>query len=167
MLCVGITLVAFVVTHLVPGDPAAANLGQRAIGDPAAVQAFRHQYGLDRPLPVQYLLYLKNLLHGNLGISEQSHRPVRTDLAEYIPATIELALFAIVVSMVIGVGLGIVAAVFREPLAGPADQGGQPRRGVHAGLLDRPGGVLPAVLQARLAARRRPPRSRPRTLPPT
>ena len=114
MLCVGITLVAFVLTHLVPGDPAAANLGQRAIGDPAAVAAFRHQYGLDRPLPVQYVLYLKNLLHGNLGISEQSHRPVRTDLAEYVPATIELALFAIVLSLVIGIGLGIVAAMFRD-----------------------------------------------------
>ena len=114
VLCIGITLVAFVVTHLVPGDPAAANLGQRAIGDPAAVRAFRHQYGLDRPLPVQYVLYLKDLLQGNLGISEQSHRPVLTDLAEYIPATIELALFAIAVSAVIGVGLGIVAAVFRD-----------------------------------------------------
>ena len=95
VLCVGITLVAFVLTHLVPGDPAAANLGQRAIGDPAAVAAFRHQYGLDRPLPVQYVLYLKNLVHGNLGLSEQSHRPVLTDLKEYVPATIELALFAI------------------------------------------------------------------------
>jgi peptide/nickel transport system permease protein len=114
VLCVGITLVAFVVTHLVPGDPAAANLGQRAIGDPAAVRAFRHQYGLDRPLPMQYLLYLSQLLHGNLGISEQSHRPVLTDLAEYVPATIELALFAIVLSLVIGVALGIVAAVFRD-----------------------------------------------------
>jgi peptide/nickel transport system permease protein len=113
-LCIGITLVAFVVTHLVPGDPAAANLGQRAIGNPAAVAAFRHQYGLDRPLPMQYLLYLKDLLHGNLGISEQSHRPVRTDLAEYIPATIELALFAIVLSLLIGVGLGVVAAMFRD-----------------------------------------------------
>ena len=114
VLLVGITLVAFVVTHLVPGDPAAANLGQRAIGDPAAVQAFRHEYGLDRPLPVQYLLYLKSLLHGNLGISEQSHRPVLTDLAQYVPATIELALFAIVLSMAIGVGLGILAAVCRD-----------------------------------------------------
>src|ERR1700730_690849 len=114
VLCIGITLVAFVVTHLVPGDPAAANLGQRAIGDPAAVQAFRHQYGLDRPLPVQYVIYLKDLLHGNLGISEQSHRPVLADLEEYIPATLELALFAIVVSLVVGVGLGIVAAAFRD-----------------------------------------------------
>jgi peptide/nickel transport system permease protein len=114
VLLIGITLVAFVVTHLVPGDPAAANLGQRAIGDPAAVQAFRHQYGLDRPLPIQYLVYLKDLLHGNLGLSEQSHRAVLSDLGEYVPATIELALFAIVLSMVIGVGLGVLAAVFRD-----------------------------------------------------
>ena len=58
VLLIGITLVAFVLTHLVPGDPVAANLGQRAIGDPAAVAAFRHQYGLDQPLPVQYVRYL-------------------------------------------------------------------------------------------------------------
>jgi peptide/nickel transport system permease protein len=63
---------------------------------------------------VQYLVYLKDLLHGNLGISEQSHRPVLTDLSEYVPATIELALFAIVLSMLIGVALGIVAAVFKD-----------------------------------------------------
>lgn len=114
VLCVGITLVAFILTQLVPGDPAAANLGQRAIADPAAVAAFRHQYGLDRPLPVQYLRYLGNLLHGDLGVSQQSHRGVRADLAEYIPATIELALFAIVLSLLVGVGLGIVAAVYRD-----------------------------------------------------
>jgi len=114
VLLVGITLVAFVVTHLVPGDPAAANLGQRAIGDPAAVQAFRHQYGLDRPLPLQYLIYLGDLLRGNLGISEQSHRPVVDDLNDFVPATIELALFAIVLSLLIGVGLGIVAAIYRD-----------------------------------------------------
>ena len=76
VLLIGITLVAFVVTHLVPGDPVAANLGQSAIGDPAAVAAFRHQYGLDQPVPVQYLRYLWDVLQGNLGISEQSHRPV-------------------------------------------------------------------------------------------
>ena len=74
MLALGITLIAFVLTQLVPGDPAAANLGQQAVEDPAAVAAFRHQYGLDKPLPVQYLTYLKNLLHGDLGISQQSHR---------------------------------------------------------------------------------------------
>ena len=114
VLLIGITLVAFVVTHLVPGDPVAANLGQSAVGDPAAVAAFRHQYGLDQPLPVQYLRYLGDLLQGNLGISEQSHRPVLADLEEYVPATVELALFAIAASLVIGIGLGIVAAAFHD-----------------------------------------------------
>lgn len=114
MLCIGVTLVSFVLTQLVPGDPAAANLGQRAVSDPAAVAAFRHQYGLDRPLPVQYLLYLKNLVHGDLGMSQQTHRAVRADLSEFIPATMELALFAIVISLLVGVTLGVVAAVFRD-----------------------------------------------------
>ncbi|GGM13978.1 ABC transporter permease [Nakamurella endophytica] len=114
LLCVGITLVSFLLTQLVPGDPVTANLGQQASADPAAVAAFRHQYGLDRPVPVQYLVYLGNVLHGDFGMSQQSHRPVSTDLAEYIPATMELALFAIVVSIVIGVPLGILAAVYRD-----------------------------------------------------
>lgn len=112
----GITLVAFVLTHLVPGNPAAANLGQRALGDPAIVKAFDHEYGLDKPVVEQYLIYLGKLLHGNLGISEQSHRPVLTDLGQYVPATIELALFAIVISVVVGVGLGVLAAVRRGRL---------------------------------------------------
>lgn len=120
MLVVGITLVAFILTHLVPGDPAAANLGQRALGDPAIVKAFNHEYGLDKPVVEQYFIYLWKLLHGNLGVSEQSHRAVITDLAQYVPATIELALFAIVVSIVIGVGLGVVAAVRRGK---PVDTG--------------------------------------------
>lgn len=116
ILMVGITLVAFILTHLVPANPATANLGQRALGDPAIVKAFNHEYGLDKPVVEQYLIYLGKLLHGNLGISEQSHRAVVSDLAEYVPATIELALFAIVVSIVLGVGLGILAAVRRGKL---------------------------------------------------
>ncbi|MBI4943404.1 MAG: ABC transporter permease [Actinobacteria bacterium] len=113
-LCVGITLVSFVLTQLVPGDPAAANLGNRAVEDPAAVAAFRAQYGLDKPLPVQYAVYLGKLVRGDLGESQQSHRTVKADLAEYIPATFELALFAIVLSLLVGVTLGVVAAVFRD-----------------------------------------------------
>lgn len=113
-LCIGITAVSFVLTQLVPGDPAAANLGNRAVEDPEAVAAFRHRNGLDRPRPVQYLLYLGHLLTGDLGTSQQSHRPVATDLGEYLPATVELALFAIVLSLLIGISLGIVAAVFRD-----------------------------------------------------
>jgi peptide/nickel transport system permease protein len=116
LLGLGITFVAFVLTELVPGDPAAANLGQRAIGDPEAVRAFREHYGLDKPLPVQYALYLQHLAVGDLGESEQSHRPVRTDLAEYVPATAELALTAIVIAFVLGISLGVVAALQRNKL---------------------------------------------------
>ena len=61
LLLLGITLVTFLLTNVVPGDPAAANLGQRAIEDPEAVAAFNHRYGLDKPLPVQYFTYLGNL----------------------------------------------------------------------------------------------------------
>ncbi|HYM97386.1 MAG TPA: ABC transporter permease [Candidatus Sulfotelmatobacter sp.] len=116
LLGLGITFVAFVLTELVPGDPAAANLGQRAIADPAAVKAFREHYGLDKPLPVQYVLYLEHLANGDLGQSEQSHRPVRTDLGEYIPATAELAVTSILIAFVLGIGLGILSAVRRNRL---------------------------------------------------
>jgi peptide/nickel transport system permease protein len=114
LLALGITLVSFLLTHLVPGDPAAANLGQRALSDPAIVAAFRAKYGLDKPLPVQYLRYLGGLLHGDLGMSQQSNRPVSTDLSEYVPATLELACTAILLSLIIGIGLGVVAAMRRD-----------------------------------------------------
>jgi len=114
LLGLGITFVAFVLTELLPGDPAAANLGQRAIGDPAAVQAFREHYGLDKPLPVQYAVYLQHLVHGDLGESEQSHRPVLTDLREYVPATAELAVTSIIIAFALGIALGILAAVRRN-----------------------------------------------------
>ena len=116
LLGLGITFVAFVLTELVPGDPAAANLGQRAIGDPAAVQAFREHYGLDKPLPVQYALYLEHLVHGDLGQSEQSHRAVLTDLSEYVPATAELAVTSILIAFALGISLGVLAAIRRNRL---------------------------------------------------
>jgi len=116
LLALGVTLVTFILTNLVPGDPAAANLGQRAIGDPAIVAQFRHHYGLDKPLPVQYVTYLGNLLHGDLGESQQSHQPVLTDLSTAVPATLELAGAAIVVSLIVGVAFGVVAALRRDRL---------------------------------------------------
>jgi peptide/nickel transport system permease protein len=113
VLVVGVTLIAFLLTHIVPGDPAQANLGQREASDPVAVAAFDRHYGLDRPLPEQYLTYLVRLAQGDFGQSQHSQRAVRTDLGEYLPATIELALFAIVISLLVGVGLGVVAALYR------------------------------------------------------
>ncbi|GGO21793.1 peptide ABC transporter permease [Microbispora rosea subsp. aerata] len=117
LLAVGITLVTFVLTNLVPGDPVAANLGQRALGDPAIVAQWRADHGLDRPLPQQYLMHLEGLLHGDLGTSQQSHRPVLDDLAGAVPATLELAGAAILVSLVLGVGFGVVAALRRDRLS--------------------------------------------------
>ena len=115
-LSIGITLIAFVLTQLVPGDPIRSNLGQLAQSDPQVVAAFRHHYGLDRPLPVQYLRYLGNLVQGDLGESQQTHAPVRHDLAQFVPATAELALTSMLVAVVFGVGLGILAAVRRNRL---------------------------------------------------
>ena len=118
ILAVGVTLVSFIVTNLLPGDPAAASLGQRAIEDKAAVAAFRKTNGLDRPLPVQYATYLIHVAKGDLGRSQQSRRPVLQDLRDYVPATLELAGTASVIAMFIGVSLGTWAALRRD---GPVD----------------------------------------------
>jgi peptide/nickel transport system permease protein len=114
LLCLGVTLISFVLTQVVPGDPVAASLGDRAASDPVIAAAFRAHYGLDKPLPEQYLIYLGHVLQGDLGESQQSRRAVTTDLGQYLGATIELAAVAMVVAMLVGVSLGIVAAVNRE-----------------------------------------------------
>lgn len=119
VLVVGVTFIAFLLTNLVPGDPAAANLSQRAIEDPEAVAAWRERNGLDQPLPVQYARYLTNLVRGDLGDSQQTGRGVTEDLAEFGPASAELALVAIVISLVLGLGFGTWAALRRDR---PTDQ---------------------------------------------
>jgi peptide/nickel transport system permease protein len=116
LLGVGITFIAFVLTQLVPNDPAATNLGQRAIADPAAVKAFNQHYGLDKPLPEQYGLYLWHLLHGDLGESATTHDTVRHDLQQAIPATAELAIASMLFATVVGISLGVFAAVRRNKL---------------------------------------------------
>jgi peptide/nickel transport system permease protein len=117
LLCVGITLVAFMFTQLVPGDPVTANLGEQAAADPAVVQAFRERYGLDEPVPLQYWRYLSNVLHGDLGESLQDHQPVREDLADFVPATAELAILSTIVAVLVGTCFGVVAAVRRNRTA--------------------------------------------------
>jgi peptide/nickel transport system permease protein len=112
LLLVGITLISFLLTQAVPGDPALANLGQNPT--PEAIQAFHEKYGTDDPLPQQYLTYMSNLLRGDLGTSQQTHQPVADDLGVSIPATAELALFSIVLSTVLGVGFGVIAALRRD-----------------------------------------------------
>ena len=114
LLGLGITIVAFALTQLVPSDPVAANLGEQAAADPAAVAAFKERYGLDEPVPVQYWRYLTNLVQGDLGESLQDHQPVRENLSRYIPATAELAIFSTLIAVPIGVAFGIAAAVRRN-----------------------------------------------------
>ena len=113
-LAIGITLIVFMLTQLVPSDAVATNLGEQAAGDPAAVAAFKEHYGLDKPLPVRYWLYLTNLVQGDLGQSSLTHNSVRHDLAEFIPATAELALFSVVIATFFGITLGVIAAMRRN-----------------------------------------------------
>jgi len=113
-LCIGITFVVFFLTQLLPSNAAETNLGEQAAADPAAVAAFDHHYGLDRPLPIRYLLYLDHLVHGDFGQSTLTHQPVRHDLAQFIPATVELALYAILLASVVGVAFGVISALRRN-----------------------------------------------------
>lgn len=108
---VAISIVSFALTQIVPADPAAANLSPEAMSDPATVAAYHHKYGLDKPLPVQYFRYMERLLHGDLGLSRQTGAPVRRELDSAIPASFELAGAAIVISIVLGVGLGILSGI--------------------------------------------------------
>jgi peptide/nickel transport system permease protein len=114
LLAIGITFVVFVLTQLVPSNAVATNLGEQAAGDPAAVAAFKEHYGLDKPLPVRYLLYVKNLAHGDFGDSSLTHNPVRHDLATFIPATAELALYSVVIAAFFGIAFGVIAAMRRN-----------------------------------------------------
>ncbi|HEX2681484.1 MAG TPA: ABC transporter permease, partial [Candidatus Dormibacteraeota bacterium] len=93
----GVSLITFVITHIVPADPVVAYLGGHA--PPALVEKVRHEIGLDRPLPVQYVIYITGLLHGNLGVSIMDNRPVSQDLGQYLPATVELSAAAMLVAL--------------------------------------------------------------------
>ena len=111
LVIVGITLVTFVTLHLFPADPASLLAGPGA--DEGQVRAIRRDLGLDRPLPVQYVRYLTDLLQGNLGRSIQTGQPVADDLLKRLPATIELALVTMVIYVGLSIPLGVVAAVTR------------------------------------------------------
>jgi len=108
------TLVVFLITNTVPGDPVLAQLGDQAASDPAFVAQWRHDYGLDRPLWERYFIFLKGLSQGDLGRSIHSQRPVLDDIEEYTPATLELATVAFILTLIVGIPLGILAAVRRD-----------------------------------------------------
>ncbi len=108
---IGIILVTFMIVHLIPGDPCVAMLGERAT--PAACEAFRQRFGLNDPLPIQFVRYLVNIVQGNFGDSIRWSRPVVDILAERLPMTIELTICAMLFSTILGIPLGIISAVRR------------------------------------------------------
>ncbi len=109
----GITLLVFALIRLIPGDPVEALSGERGM-TPERYQRLIHEFGLDRPLPVQYGEYVWRALHGDLGISVVTHEPVFSEFAARFPATVELSLVAMLFALVIGIPAGIVAAVKRN-----------------------------------------------------
>lgn len=103
-----ISLVVFLMLHTAGGDPAEIQLGQRA--DRESLRQLRHELGLDRPLAVQYLEFLRDALRGDLGRSYRSNVTVTSEIRERFPATVELAIAATLLSTVIGIGAGMLAA---------------------------------------------------------
>jgi len=104
-----VVTITFVLIHLAPGMPFGAD-DQRQV-DPEVIARLRRQFGLDQPLPVQYVLYLRNLLHGELGQSFSQHRPVAAAIADAIPPTLTLAGAALVIDLALGLALGLYQVV--------------------------------------------------------
>ncbi|KHD85274.1 ABC transporter permease [Heyndrickxia ginsengihumi] len=105
----GVTLVSFILSHVIPGDPASMMAGQHASKE--TVQSIRQQLGLDQPIWIQYFQYVGNLLSGDLGTSIRTHQPVLDDLMTYFPATLELAIAAFFIAIIIGIPLGVLSAL--------------------------------------------------------
>lgn len=104
----GVATMMFIIVHVLPGDPARVIAGPLATAQEVA--RIRHMLGLDRPLPVQYLNYLGNLLHGDLGTSARTGDPVLSDIGVRVPYTLELAVISTVIATVVGVSAGVLAA---------------------------------------------------------
>ncbi|TPM40520.1 ABC transporter permease [Mesorhizobium sp. B2-3-4] len=113
----GVAIVTFTISHLIPGDPA-----QMIAGDKASAETLAHvrqELGLDKPVTQQFVIYVKQLLSGDLGNSLRTRRPVATDIALFLPATLELGITALLMAILIGVPLGALSAIYKD---GPVDQ---------------------------------------------
>jgi peptide/nickel transport system permease protein len=110
----GASLILFLTSRIIPGDPVNTIVGDSA---PQAVKnAIRHQLGLDRPAPIQYLKYLDGLIHGNFGTSIQFGLPVRSMIMQAFPATLELVLAGALVTVVVSLTLGLISGVYHNKL---------------------------------------------------
>jgi peptide/nickel transport system permease protein len=111
----GITIVSFVALSLAPGDPLTARMDPTILAqlqrNPQLLEERRHELGLDQPVPVRYLLWLSGAVQGDLGYSIQSHRPIAEEIAKRIPPTLALMSVAILIAILVGIPLGILAAL--------------------------------------------------------
>src|SRR5437879_9796945 len=107
---IGISVLSFLMLHLVPGDPVSIFAGDKPL-TPERAAELRHQYGLDRPLVVQYVDYASHALRGDLGVALRSQRPVLDSIVEVLPGTVQLTLSALTLAAIFGITMGIVAGV--------------------------------------------------------
>jgi len=107
----GVTLIVFLIMHLAPGDPVRLMLGERAT--PETIIKVRHELGLDRPVHIQYFVWLSNIIKGNLGNSITTGRPVLETIVERMPATLELTITSLILATIIAIFLGSISALHR------------------------------------------------------
>src|SRR5215813_1650996 len=109
-----LTVAAFSLVHCLPGDVIDILAGQEGVIDPAVRQVLEHEYGLNKPLYTQYFIWLNHVLHGDFGTSQVTRRPIALEIFKRIPATLYLAIVGTVISLLIAVPLGTIAAVKRN-----------------------------------------------------
>ena len=117
MVCVllGVLILVFVIFHMIPADPVGSILGGNA--PPEMVEELRHELGLDKSLYQQFLSYIRGVFHGDLGVSLRTGKPVWEDIKRFFPATIELTIVALIISIAMGIPLGIISAVKRNKVS--------------------------------------------------
>ncbi|CUH95808.1 putative D,D-dipeptide transport system permease protein DdpB [Propionispora sp. 2/2-37] len=108
----GVSIITFAISHVIPGDPARMLVGQRASQE--TLDKMRGELGLDKPLHVQYIKYVGDLLQGDMGKSIRTQQPIASELKRYFPATLELTLVSMLITLIAGVLLGVWAAVKRD-----------------------------------------------------
>src|SRR5438874_9617487 len=108
----GLVAIVFLISRVIPSDPVALLAGETA--SRAQIELLRQKLGLDRPLPVQLLDYYRQLMSGDLGTSLFTTRPVWDDLSARLPATIELTVAAMIITVMLGIPLGVLAALYRN-----------------------------------------------------
>lgn len=110
----GLLFIVFFISRVIPADPAAVIAGENASREQVA--EIRAKYGFDQPIPVQFVTYIKQIARGDLGVSLYTQRPISEDLVSRVPATLELTLVTVVLSILIGIPLGVICGVRRNSL---------------------------------------------------